>query len=799
VRLVVLAAVILTVAACSDSNTGPGGPKPPPATSFDTLGSGSIAPSGGTITVNKTGDPLNGLTLTVPSGAFSGTLDITIGSTSNKNLPTANGIVPIAPLVHVVTSAGGYANGAITFRIPATVPANTFPVVVLYDSATGALENMTTIAFDGSSVTAITGHLSQPTIPSASAARVSGRRIAAAAASSTGPDSLFVAFGVFAIPVSVLNQDWDTHFRPGVNDWEMPIEATEAAPKVPILGVAATELWYFNSQASTTPLNGRFAVVRNVPLSDTIGYHWTSQIDNQVSNQVNSFLSSAYKSVTTGQAGFDSLQFDNIRALFAIPTLNAGRPLPVFVDLQNFAHNLFYFVVAYRATGNRIYVADPVSPGDSGEFLQLTSGGMTPYVNPGFSPGLSLNTPLATPLGLAVALPALASSYPDAVAGTVGTSLFPASAFYSWFGQLSDTIYVVDTLRFWVQCATCQYGLTSTLSPPPTANVESSNYMYFISNGLVTDSIGTLPANGLLVTKAVVDSRGPGQFNFGVPIFSAPSAGLSTVSGVVGRWLDWHQVTFANLKGTVTLPTGGALVNDPDTLQVSFKPDLLPANVAYQWSFGDSTPTTTVQNSATVIHSFAKGGTLPITVKVIDNRNSQVIARADTTLASSNVELWRIQSLSWLRTFVNGSVSDTVPPDTVLTIIPGTVPTLIALNGPPFPNATYNEAGFGFVSPTDSAQQWAQFQPIALAISGPHAPIDVFAYTNTGTATSGTITGKAIQSHTGVVTNGGFSVNLTKKGSTLSGYIMLQATVTDHKGVTTSGVVVDTVVATRVP
>jgi len=793
VRLVVLAAVVLTVAACGDSNTGPG--TKPPTTSFDTLAQGSIAPSGGTITVNKSGDPLNGLALTVPSGAFSSTLDITIGSTSNKNLPTANGMAPISPLVHVVTSAGGYAHGAITFTIPATVPANSFPVVVLYDSATGALEPMTTIAFDGSSVTAITGHLSQPNIPSASATRVSGRLIGATAASSTGPDSLFIAFAVYAIPVSVLNQDWDTQFRPGTNDWEIPSIPTEAAPGGALLGVAATELWYFNSQASTTPLNGRFAVVRNAPLSDTVGFHWTSQIDNQVSNQVNSFLSSAYKGVTSGPAGADSLQFENIRAMFAIPTLNAGKPLPVFVDLQSPTLNSFYYLIAYRATGNQIYVADPLSPGNSGLFLQLGSGGMTPYVNPVYKAGVSLTSPLVTPLGLAVALPALTSSYGDAVAGTVGTSLFPASAFYSWTGQLFDTMYVVDTLRFWAQCASCQFGFTTTLSPPPSGNVESSFGIDFLSNGLVTDSIGSLSANGLLVSKA---STPPGsQRVLGVPIASAAAAGTPS-GGSAARWLDWHQFTLTNLQGTVTLPTSGALVNDPDTLQVSFKPDLLPANVAYEWTFGDSTPTVTVQNNAAVQHSFAKGGTLPITVKVIDNRNSQVIARADTTLVSSNVELWRIQSTYWLYTLVNGARSDTVPPDTILKIMPGTIPTLIALNGPPFPNATYDEAGFGFVSPTDSAQQWAQFQPMALAISGPHAPFDVFAYSNTGTATSGTITGKAIESNTGFVTNSGFTVNLTKKGSTLSGYIMLQGTAT-LKGVTTTVVVVDTVVATRVP
>ena len=797
-RLFVLAAVVLAVAACGDSNTTPTGTKPPPTTaSFDTLlTNASIPPSGGTITVSKSGDPLNGLTMTVPSGAFSGALKVTIGSSSNKNLPTANGIAPISPVVHVVTSAGGYAKGAITFKIPATVATNTFPVVVLYDSATKTIEPMTTIAYDGSSVTAITGHLSQPSILSPTAARVAGRSAPmAGGAAAGGPDSLFIAFGVYAIPYSVLNQDWDTHFRPGVNDWEMPATATEGAPGSTLLGVAATELWYFNSRASSTPLNGRFPAIKNAPLSDTIGFHWTSLIDYLVDNQINSYLSSAYDSVTHGHANRDSLQFDQIRASFALPSLNGGVPLPVFVDLQSPLVQSYYYLIAYRATGNRIYVADPVSPGDSSLFLQLVAGGMTPYQNPIYKQGVSFNAPLATSLGLAIPLAPLASSYADAAAGTVGTSLFPTSGFYSWSGQLYDTMYVVDTLRFWAQCARCQYGFTTTLSPAPSANVESSYNIYRISGGLVTDSNGALGSNGLLLSNA---SFTPGtQATFGVPLASADAAGAVKSSGGKARWLDWQQITITNLQGTVALPTGGILVNDPDTLQVSFQPNLLPANVAYQWSFGDSTPTVTVQNNAAVQHSFAKAGTLTTTVQVIDNRNNQVIARVDTTINPANVELWQIQSFTWLHTLINGVVSDSAHSTLAFTIQPNTVPTLIALNGPPFPGGYYPEAGFGFASPPDSAQEWAQVKPTPLAISAAYPPIDVFGYTNTGTATSGTITGQSIEAHTGVVTNSGYTVNLTKKGSMLNGYIMLQGTAT-IKGVPTTVIVVDSVVAVRV-
>jgi hypothetical protein len=801
-RLFVLAAVVLAVAACGDSNTTPTGTKPPTTTaSFDTLlSNGSIPPSGGTITVNKSGDPLNGLAMTVPSGAFSGALSVTIGSSTNKNLPTASGIAPISPLVHVVTSAGGYAKGAIIFKIPATVATNTFPVVVLYDSATKAMEAMTTIAYDGSSVTAMTGHLSQASVPSPSASRVGAR--VRAKSSGTSSDSLSVSFGVYAIPTAVLHQDWDTHFRPGINDWEMPATPTEASPGSTLLGVVATETWYFNSGASSTPLTGRFAAVHNEPLSDTIGFHWTSAINNQVNNQVNSYLSSAYKTVTTGPADVDSLQFDQIRASFALGTLNGGKPLPVLVDLQNSTINTYYYLIAYRATGNQIYVADPISPGDSSRFLQLGSGGMTPYVNPLYKAGISFTTPLATPLGLAIPLAPLASSYAQAAAGTVGTNLFPTSGFYSWFGQVYDTMYVVDSLRFWAQCATCQYGFATTLSPAPAGNVESSFNIYRMSGGLVTDSIGSLGANGLLTSSASV---APGtQYTYGVPLASADTSGAASSSGGA-RWLDWQQFTITNLQVTIAPNAPQAILSTPQTLQVSVNPNLLPANVAYQWNFGDSTANVTVQNSPSVQHTYAKTGTLPTTIKIIDNRNAQVIAQGNTTVTVNNqVEVWSMTSLTYLYTVVNGvqgqSGSPGFPRDTlVIAVDLGTYPTLVALNGPPFPNANYPEPGFGFVKPTTGPQNWAQFSPDPLAMSAPLGPYDVVGYTNAGTDTSGTITGQAIVASTDSgITNIGRTISLVKNGSTLSGYVKFQYTAPIN-GVTTTTVIVDSVVGTRVP
>jgi hypothetical protein len=192
-------------------------------------------------------------------------------------------------------------------------------------------------------VTAITGHLSPANALSPSAARIAGR--VRAMATPDGPGgTMYITLGVYAIPSAVLNQDWDTHFRPSINDWEFLAHPTEPEKRGTLLGVVATELWYFNTRASSTPLNGRFPAVRNVPLSDTIGFHWTSLIDNQVDNEYNSWTSAVYELVTKNDAQKDSLQFDQIRASFALAALNGGASLPVLVDLQSF--NSFYYLIA---------------------------------------------------------------------------------------------------------------------------------------------------------------------------------------------------------------------------------------------------------------------------------------------------------------------------------------------------------------------------------------------------------------------------------------------------------------------
>jgi hypothetical protein len=543
-------------------------------------------------------------------------------------------------------------------------------------------------------------------------------------------------------------------------------------------------------------LNGRFPAVHNSYFSDKTGFRWISVIDGQVGNLFNSYALGAYRQLTANSAGGDTLQFDQIRASFALPTLNGGTALPVFVDLQSATANTFYYLIAYKATGNRIYVADPLVPGDATRFLELPSGGsMTPYTNPAYKPGVSFTTPLATALGVAVPLATVASSYQQVSDGTIGNNVFPTAAFYSWNGALNDTMYVVDSLRFWAQCGQCQNGFATTLSPSPSGKVASSYSIYFVSGPQATDSTGFLGANGLLLTTSVPVGT---QKSIGIPLASADSPNENRTPTANVRWLDWHQFIVTNLQATITPAAPETQKNTPLALQVTVAPSLLPANVAYQWSFGDTSRSVTVQNNAQVTHTYTDSGTYTATVQIIDNRNAQVIAKGTTTVTiDGGAEVWQIQSQHYSYMILNGVTRrDTTPNDSlVFDITPGSTAFMIAVHATQPPN--YPIVGL-YYADTDSVNDWPKFLGFPLGVVSAYGPFGIVSYSETGTPTQGTITGTFVESvGSGGTTNVGRSASLTKNGTTLSGYIRLQGTAPPANGSYTA-IVVDTLVAVRV-
>ncbi len=598
------------------------------ATSYPpvTLGTG-----GGPITVTQPG-PLNGFSITVPAGAFSSGITATVSYASNAALPRTT-IIPVSPLITISTTTTDFSTLPLTIHIPATIPPGDFPVIVVYDQATGTREVLTTTAWDANGVTAITNSLS--------GARILGTgslRSNSLFAFLQGPGAVLVAE---ALPPDVLNADYDSGYRPGVDDWEFSAtmtEITRTTGQLNTIGVPGTSLWYYAAHPSPTRLNGRFLMQSGVPYSDRLGMRWTAtlgyEFDVNAVNSVIKVLSSRAASV----AAFDANQARTIRTRFAIAAQDGGRARPVLVGGLS-QDEVPVFLIVYRVTGNQFYVADPYSPGDLTRFLEFTPGNpMTPYVT-GPNRGTTLSEPLALGLNSLIPLDRFAATYAQVLDGTIGQDRFPSYELHGWVGRLYDTLFIVDSLRWWVECPQCTNAYATTLSPPPGGNLAAQ--AVYDNNA----SSGTFFfTKGAFATTATAPAAGADR-----PLASLiVSADAPQASDHTGFWLDWHKYVLRRLQTSISPASPAQLPGTPLSLTFQVAQNLLPPSVKYIWDFGDQQPAVpvTVTDNPVVQHSYATTGTFPVTAKIVDVRNNQVIGVATSTVTVQAPPIWRFTSIA---------------------------------------------------------------------------------------------------------------------------------------------------------
>ncbi len=117
----------------------------------------TIGAGGGTITSNTA--PLAGLALAIPAGAFAGSGHWTV---DYQPPPVAllNANYRIASPIISITTDQGMADQLMTLKIPVTRRSDSIAAAFYYDSTTGYIEPLPTIAIDANSITVGTRHFS---------------------------------------------------------------------------------------------------------------------------------------------------------------------------------------------------------------------------------------------------------------------------------------------------------------------------------------------------------------------------------------------------------------------------------------------------------------------------------------------------------------------------------------------------------------------------------------------------------------------------------------------------------------
>ncbi len=165
--LILILSILVNLSCKKDSNpSGPSGPTGSTDSTTDVkfvtgpsiqLGSQTIGTGGGTFTISRSGDRLNGMQIIVPEGAYSGskTFSVTYRQVGSHQLGASYS--PLSPLI-TISNGGGYSDIPMQVKIPVTVPSGTHASAFFYDKSAGGLTVIPVVARETGSITVATSH-----------------------------------------------------------------------------------------------------------------------------------------------------------------------------------------------------------------------------------------------------------------------------------------------------------------------------------------------------------------------------------------------------------------------------------------------------------------------------------------------------------------------------------------------------------------------------------------------------------------------------------------------------------------
>jgi hypothetical protein len=409
-------------------------PHPPVRTGEITLGqkvdvaSQSIGTEGGILSMLKPGDPLDGFVLAVPPGSYPANRTFKVSYAPITKQTFGNDFNPITPMI-MVDNGGGYADELINITIPVKVPDGYFAMGFLYDDKTKQLEGMPLITQDADSITVGTRHFSN--------------------------------FLISMISKSMLKDDIDSGFQPGIDDWQFANRGSYIAPGGQCEGQSLAAMWYYCTQPDGKDLclyarydnNGNKPETPGLWVDDSLGYRFCSTVHSDIDLGAFAYkfwdnLSGVvYKS--RGRDIVPGISDETQRNLFAFSMQLTGEPQQVgIISLSGVGGHV---MICYRINKGTLYVADPNYPGNTERRIVYANNKFEPY-NSGANKadidagkGMKFERILYTAKTTIIPWDTIAKRWTEFKNGTIGNDKFP-----QWKLLVADskgsTIELIDGL-----------------------------------------------------------------------------------------------------------------------------------------------------------------------------------------------------------------------------------------------------------------------------------------------------------------------------------------------------------------
>lgn len=597
---------------------------------------------GGTVTVSQPGSSLNGLAITVPAGSYSTAKSITLSYVSAASVtPPVAGATIVSPLISV-SGLDARASKEMMMKLPARIPAGRMPIVVIKNPVSNVSSTLRLLSWDTSSVTVSFHSLNgavltdeQTIIPAPpnerSALRVVGDKTSARAstraapADPTGPAQVYT----ITIPDAEIFKDRDSHFQVANDGWNFPAMPTVLDPLTQ-RGMAATALfWFTNIKQNLGSLKSRnwygIGSVNPVPYGSWRAMRLVSQASLPD-------IVLTYGTLAPQKPSIDA----DFRSIAASMLISENKPVPVWILNKDESLVRVVIVEAILASGTAV-VYDPFD-GNTTEGLLVfdpTTHAFLGYKRPS---GSALETDvvlLPSTLFTFYDRLAMATLMGDASSSNFGDSKWPSVKLRSQFDSVHrglDTVWVVDTLTMWSECAACTgKGSPATFNPTPAPSNGEVLPSWFWAQTVLDGPMVSLSGN------TVADLRGGFRLNRNLPRVSAAlfiETGLCGAPNTYACWIDARYVPLV-LRAFGTIVTPKDTVKPGSTVSFSVGFTLAPANAEVEWEYGDASPRDKKGTATTTTHVYTDTGKFVVKVRAYHPRTKQMVSLDSTTITVS--------------------------------------------------------------------------------------------------------------------------------------------------------------------
>ncbi len=309
-----------------------------------------IGSAGGTVTITKPGDPLDGFTVDIPADSYSDARNFKVAESPIISHTFGANFNPISPLISI-DNGGEYSDRLIVVKVPVKLPVGQFAMGFFYDEKDGNLEGIPLLTIEDGSVSLAMTHFSHN-------------------------------FVISSVPQDVLQQELSSGFTPGVDDWQFPNHGSYIAPWGFCSGQTLAAMWYYHEKPDGTDKHlyglydnnaGGNPGTPDLWVDDAMGYRFVSTI--QVDYETN-----IRKGKQAVKFFSELAQLDDKITLseYQYSMLLTGEPQ--YIEVWNFKSGIGHALIVYKITAEgTLLVADPNFPGNCDRKIEFAGGKFLPY------------------------------------------------------------------------------------------------------------------------------------------------------------------------------------------------------------------------------------------------------------------------------------------------------------------------------------------------------------------------------------------------------------------------------------